>query len=191
MGGEAGHRPQRASGKLSSTGSAGSPRKGPGAPKTHGIVSHPQVSCVSARGLAFPRLRGPIHTTDSQFPPGPDPIAPLHRQQCHSLAFLSSPDSSMCSHSNLLKPRLDQVLGSQLPGGSIPLSMAFKAICLCPCLGCPQERRKGVFPRVAVVVLSLDPMWASQCSELLGCAQLSLSWVCMREVIRRLCGRVQ
>lgn len=48
-----------------------------------------------------------------------------------------------------------------------------------------------MFPRVAVVVLSLDPMWASQCSELLGCAQLSLSWVCMREVIRRLCGRVQ
>lgn len=41
-----------------------------------------------------------------------------------------------------------------------------------------------MFPRWAVVVLSLEQMWASLCSELLGWPQLPWSWACMCEVSR-------
>lgn len=78
-------------------GSAGSPRKG--APKTHGSLSHPRRPGVRATGWAFP----PPHPRSlaSQSLPSPGRMPPLHRQQCHSLGFLS-PTTLFCGFTQQL-----------------------------------------------------------------------------------------
>lgn len=124
---------------------------------------------VSKESAGSQRPESPAHLFPTQpcyrlsVYPAQTPTAPqsIHREQCHSLAFLSPPHPSMCSHSNLLKPGSDRASVSPLPGGIRSPFPWHSRPSLSAHVWAAWREQKGGVPQGGVAVLSLDQMGAA------------------------------